>query len=398
MIPRYVPAHTLRDVVNVALRQKEKVLCPAFIGNSSRLVLPVESASAGLKMVLLALGIKGRVVLPTYTCILVPDVVASCGCEPVFVDVSLAHGTVMADTLKQFAPGDIAAIIATHMHGIPCDIVGIMEQAQRLGALVIEDCALAMGSRISDLPVGSFAPVAIFSTGRGKTVNFGGGGLLVINELVFAEKVKSYWLQYDRPIGFSKKYLTLVKLMLGTREGWALVYPIVSRLKRLIKGTWFWERSLRHEVTRSPTELRGYVSMVLPSLIESLDIERQFVHRRLIGRIYCQNIIDLPGRLHKFNINPEHDVVWPSFPLWVCERDELFLALRRKGIDCGLTFSYSAAVVFSGESNTNAEKIAENIITLPVHVGVSEQQAITIADWVNECSNKYKIEDDRVAI
>lgn len=390
MIPRYVPAHTIRDVMHAILCRKDEVVYHAFLGDSSSLIVPVESACAGLKMALLALGIKGRVVLPAYTCILVPDVVASCACEPVFVDVSLENGTMSADMLKQFAPGDIAAIIATHMHGVPCDIEGIMEQAQRLGALVIEDCALAVGSCISDLPVGSFAPVAIFSTGRGKTVNLGGGGLLVINEAMLAEKVRSYWLQHDRPMGSNNKYLTLLRLMLGTREAWTLLYPIASRMKRLIKGTWFWERSLRHEVDRSPTVLCRGFSKVLPSLLGSLDIEGQFAHRRLIGRIYRKNIIELSGRIHQFGIKPVHDVVWPSFPLWVSERDELFSSLRRKGIDCGLTFSYCASVVFSGESCINAEKIAESILTLPVHEGVSEQQAIRIADWVNECTGKNK--------
>jgi perosamine synthetase len=66
----------------------------------------------------------------------------------------------------------------------------INEIAERHDLLVIDDAACAFGSRNRDRPVGSLAPITIFSLHARKVVTTGEGGMIVTNDGDFAERLR----------------------------------------------------------------------------------------------------------------------------------------------------------------------------------------------------------------
>ncbi len=57
-----------------------------------RVAIPVSSATAGLTTVLMSLGIRGKVVIPSFTYIATAQAVLAAGCTPQFCDVMLTVG------------------------------------------------------------------------------------------------------------------------------------------------------------------------------------------------------------------------------------------------------------------------------------------------------------------
>jgi dTDP-4-amino-4,6-dideoxygalactose transaminase len=87
------------------------------------------------------------------------------------------------------------AIMAVHQIGIPCDILAILEVANRHGIPVIEDAACAIGSEIE---VGGrwerigkpHGRIACFSLHPRKIVTTGDGGVLTTNDEAFAKRLR----------------------------------------------------------------------------------------------------------------------------------------------------------------------------------------------------------------
>lgn len=100
------------------------------------------------------------------------------GCIPKFCDVDLKSGNLTLDIIK--SEKDYSAILVPHMYGNPVEEIGLIkEYCNNNGILLIEDCASAMGAEVLGIPCGSFGDYSIFSTGYSKTVDLGGGGILI---------------------------------------------------------------------------------------------------------------------------------------------------------------------------------------------------------------------------
>jgi len=84
----------------------------------------------------------------------------------------------------------IAAIIPVHALGHPVDIVRLCDLAREFEIPVIEDATESLGAQIKGSPVGSHGDCACFSFNGNKILTTGGGGMIVTNDPVFAERGK----------------------------------------------------------------------------------------------------------------------------------------------------------------------------------------------------------------
>ena len=93
----------------------------------------------------LEIGPGDGVILPGYTCMVVPRAVAFAGAHPLYADVDGQSYNVTQDSLEATwrASRGIRprAIIIQHTYGIPVEAAPILEWARQEGLAVIEDCA-----------------------------------------------------------------------------------------------------------------------------------------------------------------------------------------------------------------------------------------------------------------
>lgn len=141
LIPRYEATYSLKDIVS-ALRDADLSLesvSRRFGGVASLHA----SASNALLAALRMMSQRGTVLVPAYTCDRVVRAVRGSGCTPIFADVAESSGTIDASALIAFRPGELTAVIATHMFGAACDLAPLRLECDRIGALLFEDCALS---------------------------------------------------------------------------------------------------------------------------------------------------------------------------------------------------------------------------------------------------------------
>ncbi|MGH7380758.1 MAG: DegT/DnrJ/EryC1/StrS family aminotransferase [Candidatus Methylomirabilales bacterium] len=151
-----------------------------FLGEGAHCV-SVSSGMAALHLSYLALGIGpgDEVIVPAQTHIATVHAVEWVGARPVFVDCDVVTGNVTPGAVAAAITPRTKAISVVHFLGIPCDMPGIMGLAERHGLKVIEDSALAVGSRYGEKHVGLFGDAGCFSFYPIKHMTTGEGGMLV---------------------------------------------------------------------------------------------------------------------------------------------------------------------------------------------------------------------------
>lgn len=114
--------------------------------------------------------------------------VAMLGCTPVIADAAPGYYNVGAEQIEAVLSERTAAIMVTHVGGIPCEMDPILALAERRGIPVLEDCAQAHLARYHGRPLGTLGDTAAFSTMFGKQhASAGQGGL------VYTRDETRYW-------------------------------------------------------------------------------------------------------------------------------------------------------------------------------------------------------------
>jgi len=130
----------------------------------------------------LEIGAGDEVILPGFTCVVVPYTILQCGATPVYVDIRSDY-RMDPEALSAALTPRTKAIIAQHTFGLPERITDIMTLARERGIRVIEDCAHVLpGSAHDEKSLGTWGDAAYFSFERGKTISSGWGGAAVTRD------------------------------------------------------------------------------------------------------------------------------------------------------------------------------------------------------------------------
>lgn len=119
------------------------------------------------------------VVMPAWTCPLVPIAVRNLGLTIRLCDLTPGHWDMDGQMLEEICGEDTLAIIPTHLVGLVADVDTAVRIAAKVGAFVIEDAAQALGATDHGHSVGLKGDVGFFSLAAGKGLSIYEGGLLV---------------------------------------------------------------------------------------------------------------------------------------------------------------------------------------------------------------------------
>lgn len=151
----------------------------------------VSSATAGLHLSLLSIGIKkdDEVIVPSKTFISTANSALYCNAKPIFCDVE--ESTYQLDPLKieQLITKKTKAIIPVHLGGNICDMKNIKKIASKHNLIVIEDAAHAHGSTLDKKMAGTFGHIGVFSFYPDKIMGSSDGGMMVTNDSKIFEKL-----------------------------------------------------------------------------------------------------------------------------------------------------------------------------------------------------------------
>ena len=153
------------------------------------------SGRMALYTILEALGIgKGdEVIIPAYTCVVVPNAIIYRGATPVYVDINPATFNMDSNKIEAKITTRTKAILAQHTFGLPCDLYEIIEIAQKHGITVIEDIALALGAEYKGKKVGGIARVGFYSSDHTKMISTSTGGMAITGDKELASRIEQIY-------------------------------------------------------------------------------------------------------------------------------------------------------------------------------------------------------------
>lgn len=193
----FIPSRTGKYVKNVTDCLKKILNVPEVVLTSS--------GRSALYQILMYLP-QGKVIVPAYTCNVVVEAASLAGKEVVYAHVE--KDTLNVEDIPEI--DDDSIFIATHQYGFPCKIKEFCAACKEKGAIVIEDCAGALGAKIDGQMAGTFGDYAIFSLNASKLINSPatGGFLIAKNEDDLAALKKSISF---KPCSFKYKAKNLIK-------------------------------------------------------------------------------------------------------------------------------------------------------------------------------------------
>ncbi len=161
----------------------------AYVG--APFAVPLSSATAGLHLTLLALGIKegDEIITTPMTFASTVSMIVLCGAKPVLADIEPGTLNIDPAKIREKVTDRTRAVIPVHFAGQSCDMDPIFALAKEFGLTVIEDAAHAAGTEYKGRRIGSFDTISIFSFHPNKNITTGEGGMVCSPDEAFAEEV-----------------------------------------------------------------------------------------------------------------------------------------------------------------------------------------------------------------
>lgn len=153
--------------------------------------IAVSSCMAALHLAYLQMGIGpgDEVIVPAQTHVATVHAVEWVGARPVFVDCELRTGNIDVVRLEAAVTPRTKAIGLVHFLGMPCDMDAILALAEHYNLKIVEDCAIALGTRYRDRHVGLFGEVGCFSFYPVKHITAGEGGMVITRDPQVAQRI-----------------------------------------------------------------------------------------------------------------------------------------------------------------------------------------------------------------
>jgi len=152
----------------------------------------VSSCTAAMHLVYfyLGLGPGDEVIVPAQTHTSTAHAAELCGAKPVFVDSEISTGNIDIDAIEPMINRNSRAIAVVHYLGMPVNMERVAAIAKKYNLFVLEDCALAMGTRLNGIHAGLHGDVGCFSFYPVKHITTAEGGMLITDNEKIALAVR----------------------------------------------------------------------------------------------------------------------------------------------------------------------------------------------------------------
>ena len=148
------------------------------------------NATIGLELAIRAVGLRGEVIVPSYTFIATAHALQWQEITPVFADMDPATHNLDPARIERHITPRTTGILATHVWGRPCPVEALTEIAERRGLKLMFDPAHAFGCSHRGRMVGGFGSVEVFSFHATKFLNSLEGGAIMTNDDALATKIR----------------------------------------------------------------------------------------------------------------------------------------------------------------------------------------------------------------
>jgi dTDP-4-amino-4,6-dideoxygalactose transaminase len=148
------------------------------------------NGTVALEIAVRALGMKGEVIVPSFTFVATAHCLQWQEITPTFGDINPLTHTLDPERVEQLITPRTTGIIGVHLWGRPCQIDRLTEIARRRNLRLIYDASHAVGCSFRDRMIGTFDDAEVFSFHATKFINTFEGGAIVTNNDTLAETAR----------------------------------------------------------------------------------------------------------------------------------------------------------------------------------------------------------------
>jgi len=324
--------------------------------------IAVNSCTAALHIALAARGVGpgDEVIVPTLTFCSTANVVAHLGARPVIVDID-EHYQISLAAIECAITSRTKVIIPVHYAGQAADLDEIKSVADAGGIAVLEDAAHAAGSIYKSQKIGSHGNTTAFSFYATKNMTTGEGGMITTADAEAAAHMRRLALH-----GMS-------------RDAW----------KRYTQaGSWYYE-ILEPGYKDNMTDLAAGIGLHQLRKLDGFTRRRQELARRY------DRVFESLGCFRLMKPRPDRNHVYHLYPIEIIPgtlsigRDQLIDRLKELNIGTSVHFIplhrhpyYRDAYGYQADQFPMAEKVFENILSLPLYPKMSDSDADEVMEAV----------------
>jgi perosamine synthetase len=288
------------------------------------------------------IGIGDEVITSPFTFIASANSILFVGAKPIFVDIDRDTYNIDPDLIEAAITPKTKAIMPVHLFGLSADMDRIMAIAKKHNLIVIEDACQSHGATYHDQKVGSFGTGA-FSLYPTKNITSAEGGMITTNNAEIAENarvIRQHGMRrryYHDELGYNFR-MTDIQAAIGHEQ-----------LKKL-DG---FNQKRKANANYFNANLNGMVKPMIPEGHE---------------HVYHQYTIRVPDG----------------------KRDAMINYLQENGVGCGVYYpvpihkqTYYNEKLGYDQVLPEAENASLEVLSLPVHPGLTNEELETIVEVVN---------------
>jgi dTDP-4-amino-4,6-dideoxygalactose transaminase len=342
----------------------------AYVG--APFAVPLSSATAGLHLVMLALGLGtgDEVITTPMTFAATVNMIVRAGATPVLADIDPDTLNIDVEKIRAKITERTKAIMPVHFAGQPCDMDAIFALAKESGLRVIEDAAHAVGTEYKGKRIGSLDSISVFSFHPIKNITTGEGGMVCTRDEALAEEI------------------SLLKFHGMSREAWK-----------------------RYESSGTPN-----YDILLPGFkYNMMDIQAAlgihqlakldaFIEKRTeIARFYNEAFADVDEIKLPEPVPYSHRHAWHLYTPLVrveklaIDRDRFMAELKRENIGTGLHFKavhhhpyYKESLEIIPGDLANADYASDRILSLPIFPRMTMEDARDVVEAVKSVISRNR--------
>ena len=316
----------------------------------------VSSGTAALHLALLAhnIGRGDEVITTAFSFAATANVILLVGATPVFVDIEPDTYTIDPVQVETALTRRTRAVIPVHLYGHPCDMHRLAQLAEAYSLVLIEDASQAHAAAIDGRPVGSFG-TGCFSFYATRNMTTGEGGMITTNDPAIAEQAR-LWRNhgqearyYHIALGYNLR-MTEIQAALGIAQMEKLGYFTQRRIANATFLTKRFTGAVQTPVVRSGCR----------HVYHQYTIRSPSGRNELADRLRTQGIettVQFPIPIHQQPVYRR-----------LSSRFRVLSPGRRSSVKGG---NPSARLPVT-------ERAAEQVLSLPVHPALSEEDLSTI--------------------
>lgn len=289
------------------------------------------------------------------------------GGRPIFADIDEKTYNINPTEIEKKITDKTKAIIPVHFTGQPVPLDELSEIAKKHNLIIIEDAAHALGATYKQKKIGSISDMTMFSFHPVKHITSGEGGIITTNN-------KEY---YDKLLQFRSHGITRDKSRMNENH-----------------GPWYYEMQFLGYNYRMTDIQAALGASQLKKIDKFLDLRRKYVamYNEAFKKI---SEISIPHQDENGLSSWHLYIIRLQLEKLTVNRKEVYEALLHENIGVNVHYipvhllPYYQELGYQRGDCPNAEKLYEEIITLPLFPAMTENDVLDVIKAVSKVISRY---------